>query len=157
MFKSLIDNYDNSIPKSCIFTMDNKYNLDGILYFIGNCREVLTENINYAKFDISLWLDDFLIKYYNNIKYITSVPQFDIDSIINDIYTTKIIKCKSIKFDSDEELDKFFIDNTNHILVLYTICKQINLKTLNISYNLRYADITTKEDLRDYKIDKIIK
>ncbi len=69
---------------------------------------------------------------------------------------SKVIECDPITFNSDDELQKFFDDNDGKTLVLFTIGKYVDLKTLQVSYRMRYVDITDKDVERDFKINKIL-
>lgn len=154
MFERLINEATENL-KSQIIPID-KYNLDALIQLISNSKNT-NEPVSYASFDQSLWLNDFLVKYIDNIKYCSKFPSFDTFSIENEIIKSKHIRTETISFDSDEELDNFFTEREGRILVLYTVNKFIDLKTLDVFYKIRYGDITEKDDERQIKIDKILK
>lgn len=146
MFKDFIDNPKKLIP--ILFRIDG-YNIDNINLFINNCSEDYNTNVNTqtATFNISLWLNDFLNKYYNKISFISIYPIFEFNG--NDF------ECNTKEL-SEHELDDFFNYYTYRKLVVLYVNKTINLKTLKISYIIRYADITKKEDEREYKLVEIL-
>jgi len=151
MFKSLINN-PIQINKSHLIPFNN-HSLDAVIQLITNCRD-LGIGVQYATFDISLWLNDFLTENYNKIRYVSATPRFSIDTIENKLPHSKIIDCEPIEFESDEELKNFF--EQGRTLVVYTIGKYIDLKTLKVFYIMRYADITEKDEEREIKINKIL-
>lgn len=154
MFNILINN-PIQVNKSHLIPINN-HSLDAVIQLITNCRD-LGIGVQYATFDISLWLNDFLVNNYSKIKYISATPRFTLEYIVNDRPHSKIIDCEPIQFDSDDELQKFFDDNDGKTLAIYVIGKYIDLKTLKVFYRMRYADITDKDEERDFKINKILK
>jgi hypothetical protein len=54
----------------------------------------------------------------------------------------------------EEELDEFF-NYYRHRALLYVI-KKISLETFKIIYEIRYIDITSKEDEREFKLLDIL-
>lgn len=153
MFNSLINN-PVQIGKSHLIPVSN-HSLDAVMQLINNCKD-LGIGIQYATFDISLWLNDFLVNNYSKIKYITVSPRFTLEYIENKQPHSKIIDCKTIQFNSDDELQQFFDDNDGKTLVIYIIGKYIDLNTLKVFYRIRYADITEKNEEREIKINKIL-
>jgi hypothetical protein len=144
----------NQTYKSSLVPIDN-YCLDGLVGFVENSR--LLGMPSYAKFDLSLWMNDFLIKHVDKISYATMTPSFSIQSLEDGKLTEKVVAVKSITFNSDKELDEFFDNQIGKKLVVYTIGKFIDLRNLVISYELRYADITLKSEQREIKLNKILK
>ena len=55
-------------------------------------------------------------------------------------------------FDSYEDMEKFFIKERFSELVLFSICKYIDLDNLKESWQIRFGEIKTKEVERDKKI-----
>jgi hypothetical protein len=153
MFDSIINN-PIQVSKSHLIPVNN-HSLDAVIQLITNCRD-LGIGVQCATFDITLWLNDFLVNNYSKIKYVTALPRFTLEYIVNDRPHSKIIDCEPIQFDSDDELQKFFDDNNGKTLVIYVIGKYIDLKTLKVFYRMRYADITDKDEERDFKINKIL-
>ena len=144
----------NQTYKSSFVPIDN-YCLDGLVGFVENSRLLGGTGIS-AKFDLSLWMNDFLIKHVDKISYATMTPSFSIQSLEDGKLTGKVVAVKSITFNSDVELDDFFESQTGKKLVVYTIGKFIDLSNMAISYELRYADITLKSEQREIKLNKIL-
>jgi len=153
MFDSIINN-PIQVSKSHLIPVNN-HSLDAVIQLITNCRD-LGIGVQYATFDISLWLNDFLVNNYSKIKYVTALPRFTLEYIENDRPHSKIIDCEPIQFDGDDELQKFFDGKDGRTLVIYVIGKYIDLKTLKVFYRMRYADITEKYEEREMKINKIL-
>jgi hypothetical protein len=151
---SRIINGINQTYKGSLVPIDN-YCLEGLVAFVENSRLLGGTGIT-AKFDLSLWMNDFLIKHVDKISYTTITPSFSIQSLEDGRLTEKVIAVKSITFNSDAELDDFFENQIGKKLVVYTIGKFIDLSNMAISYELRYADITLKSEQREIKLNKIL-
>ena len=151
---SRIINGINQTYKNSLVPIDN-YCLEGLVSFIENSRLLGGTGIT-AKFDLSLWMNDFLIKHVDKISYATITPSFSIQSLEDGRLTEKVIAVKSITFNSDTELDYFFESQIGKKLVVYTLGKFIDLSNMTISYELRYADITLKSEEREIKLNKIL-
>ena len=144
----------NQAYKSSLLPIDN-YCLDGLVTFVENSRLLGGTGIS-AKFDLSLWMNDFLTKHIDKISYATITPSFSIQSLEDGKLTEKVVAVKSITFNSDEELDEFFENKIDKKLVVYTIGKFIDLSNMKIYYELKYADITLKSEQREIKLNKIL-
>ena len=153
MYSRIIDGI-NQTYKSSLVPIDN-YCLDGLVGFVENSRLLGGTGIT-ARFDLSLWMNDFLIKHLDKISYVTKTPSFSIQSLDDGRLTERVVEVKSITFNSDLELDEFFENQIGKKLVVYTIGKFIDLRYMKISYELRYADITLKEEEREIKLNKIL-
>jgi len=136
-----------------------EYNLDGIIVLIENCKRMASDNTNvqWATVSPSLWLGSFLDKHWDKISYVCAVPIFNTFKIVGDEFiSTKYKVSDTIDFNSEKDLDDFFENNKWRRLVLFYINKVVNLKTMDITYKLRYADITEKFEERDNKINNIL-
>jgi hypothetical protein len=153
MYSRIIDGMSQTY-KSSLVAIDN-YCLEGLVSFVENSRLLGGTGIT-AKFDLSLWMNDFLIKHLDKISYVTKTPSFSIQSLDDGRLTERVVEVKSITFNSDLELDEFFENQIGKKLVVYTIGKFIDLRYMKISYELRYADITLKSEQREIKLNKIL-
>lgn len=166
MFNKLIENSSlNGIPvnrsldsKTISIYPISEYNLEAIKYLIENCSRSNKENIGVriATIDTSLWLGEFLNKYWDKISYVCTLPRFDVLKLEGDKIGTKSYEVGSKDFYSDSELDNFFNDGKWKKFVIYTITKYADLSTMKTFYNIRYADITEKYEIRDSKINTIL-
>jgi hypothetical protein len=129
--------------------------LEGLVSFVENSRLLGGSGIT-AKFDLSLWMNDFLIKHIDKISYATITPSFSIQSLEDGKLTEKVVAVKSTTFNSDAELDEFFENQIDKKLVVYALGKFVDLRNMAISYELRYADITLKSEQREIKLNKIL-
>lgn len=152
---SKIINGINQTYKGSLIPIDN-YCLDGLIRLVENSRTFCSSIGVSATFDLSLWMNDFLIKHIDKISYVTTTPSFSIQSLEDGKLTEKVVPVKSKTFNSDEELDDFFESQIGKKLVVYTIGKFIDLSNMAISYELRYADITLKDEEREIKLNKIL-
>ena len=145
----------NQTYKSSLIPIDN-YCLDGLIRLVENSRTFCSSIGVSATFDLSLWMNDFLIKHIDKISYVTTTPSFSIQILEDGKLTEKVVPVKSKTFNSDEELDEFFENQIDKKIVVYTIGKFIDLRNMAISYELRYADITLKSEQREIKLNKIL-
>jgi len=159
MFNDLINNFMLSGFKSnsniSLYPVGEN-NLEGIKMLIENCLRLGSENKNviFATVDPSIWLGDFLNKYWDRISYVSNTPIFEITKITNGKIESKIYNSEN-KECLEEELDKFF-ENKWKKFVLYSVVKYVNLKNLTASYMIRYSDITEKYEERDGKINDLL-
>lgn len=165
MFKDFIENATNGF--SAVKSVDTKtvslypiseYNLEAIKYLIENCSRANQDNKNVriATIDTSLWLGDFLDKHWDKISYVCTMPRFDVLKVEGNKIMTKTYDVGSDKFDTEEELEKFFNEGQWKKFVIYNITKYADLSTMKTYYNIRYADITEKYEMRDNKINSIL-
>jgi hypothetical protein len=102
-------------------------------------------------------MPELLNKYWDKISYVSAMPicnllKIDGDDIVNMNYTTI-----SKSFNSESELDDFFNSITKYNrLAFFSIMKIADLRTLSISYQVRYFDTTQKNEIRDEKIKDIL-
>lgn len=162
MFNTFINNISKSSgkPQSSVVVSVypiSEYNLAGIKILYDNSKRMGGDNINVesALVSPSLWMGDFLNKYWENISYVSSTPIFDMLKIVGDEIHSCNYKCDSISL-SEDELDKFFKDNKWKKFVLFYVCKVVDLTTLKVSYMIRYADVTEKYEVRDNKINDVL-
>lgn len=136
----------------------SEYNLEAIKYLIENCSRSNQQNINVriAIIDTSLWLGDFLDKYWDKISYVCTLPRFDVLKVEGNEVVTKTYKVGSKEFHCESELDVFFNGGKWKKFVIYTITKYADLSTMKTFYNIRYADITEKYEIRDNKLNSIL-
>jgi len=165
MFKDFIENATNGFSIRSVDTKTvslypiSEYNLEAIKYLIDNCSRSNQENKNVriATIDTSLWLGDFLDKYWDKISYVCTVPRFDVLKVEGNKIMAKSYEVGSGTFDTEEELEKFFEEGRWKKFVIYTVTKYADLSTMKTFYVVRYADITEKYEVRDNKINSILK
>ena len=114
-------------------------------------------NVRMATIDPSLWLGQLLDKHWSKISYVSSMPNFEICKIEDNIIISKHYICSTKEFESEDLVTDFFEKGIWKTLVLFSIVKYVDLLTLNISYRVRYADITEKYEERDNKLEEILK
>mgnify|MGYP001282524524 CR=1 FL=1 len=134
------------------------YNLEGLKILIDNCVKTGTQNNNnveIATVNPSLWLGQFLDKYWNKISYVSKLPNFDILKIENDEIIRKTYITETSSFSNDYDIDEFFNKNKFKKLVIYYITKSVNLLNMQTLYTIRYSDITEKYEEREIKINSL--
>ena len=149
----------NVDPKSISVYPIGENNLEGIKILIDNCFRMGGDNnnIRMATVDPSLWLGQFLDKHWSKISYVTSLPSFMIMKVVDNKIFSKQYNTETKEFESEDLVTDFFEKGRWKTLVLFSIVKYVDLLTLNISYRVRYADITEKYEERDNKLEEILK
>jgi hypothetical protein len=114
-------------------------------------------NVTHASIHPTLWFSEFFEKYSDCIKMVSKNSSFEIIKIIDNKITTQSYSSQFLQFDTDEKLDNFFLQYRNYKnLVLFSVIKLLDLQTLKSVWHVRARDITTKEEMRNLKIDEII-
>lgn len=165
MFNDLIKNINgpthltNTDPKNISVYPISTDNLEGIKILIDNCVRMGSENNNnvtIATVNPSIWLGDFLNRYFQNISYVTTLPSFHIMKIEDNKIVSNVYSVKTENFESEVEIDEFFNRGKWKKFVLFSIVKYVDLENLSTSYRIRCADITEKYEERDGKINAIL-
>jgi hypothetical protein len=164
MFKNIVEQL---IKSQVDYKIENSVypisvdNLEPIMILIKNCIQTgqTYDNVfaEIVAVSPSIWLDDFLSRNIQNIKYITSFPSFSIMKINTngDIMSSSYLTL-SKNFNSEYELDNFLSKNVWKNLVIYSITRIADLRKMTYTYTLRYADITEEYEVRDNKINEIL-
>jgi hypothetical protein len=124
-----------------------------------NCLSMGNENKNvtYATFHPSLWFSDIFDNLKNVTKLVTELPSFQLFKIENNTVLVTNYKVDTCRFTSDEEFKKFLTQDCKYkSLAFYSIVKYLDLRTLSITWTVRYCDVTDIQDIRDKKIDEVI-
>lgn len=166
MFKDLIKNIGSTQqltqltdPKNISVYPISIDNLEGIKILIDNCMRMGSENnsnVTIATINPSIWLGDFLDKYFHNISYVSTLPNFHMMKVEDNKIVSQTYSVKTENFDSDIDIDEFFKKGRWKKFVLFSIVKYVDLENLSSSYKVRYADITEKYEERDGKINSIL-
>lgn len=136
----------------------NLNNLDFFKILVTNSLRMGHDNnnIEIASITPGLWMGQFLDKNYDKITYVSKNTNFHILKFESGEIYSKSYATTNLDLNSDEELDNFMNSGKWKKLVLFSICKYIDLKTMKTSYKLRYADITEKYEVIDNKINNIL-
>lgn len=114
-------------------------------------------NVTHATIHPILWFSEFFEKYSDCIKMVSKNASFEIILIVDNKIITQSHSSEFFQFDSDEELDNYFNQFRNYKnLVLFSIIKLLDLQTLKSVWHVRSKDLTSKEEMRNLKIDDII-
>ena len=165
MFKKYFDNFTDTfsmnmdIEKKVQIFPVTEDNLDALFILIDNCVKSGTlknENVKIATIHPKFWLGDIMDSYHQHIRYVCNSPSFRIFKMENDDLKSFTYNCLNIEV-SENDLDNFFLENKFKKMVIYYITKYVDLVTLRVFYNIRYADMTEKYEERDLKIKEILK
>lgn len=134
-------------------------NIEPIKILVNNCIQSgqSWSNSEIVAVSPTIWLPDFLSNNIHNIKYVTKLPTFNIYKLENNDIIVKNYSVLSYKFDNDKDLNDFFIQKNWSSLVIYSIVRVADLKTMTYKYNLKCADITEEYEVRDKKLNEILK
>ena len=125
-----------------------------------NCVRMGSEsntNVTIATAHPDLWFGEYFDFFRTKIKMVVKSPVFQLTKVEGNQLVSTNYSCEILEFESDEELKKFFEDMTEYgSIAVFSLVKYVDIKSFSISWRLRYKDITTKEEVRDKKIDKII-
>ena len=129
-----------------------------ILY--DNCLRVGTSdnsNITVATVHPSLWFGELFEYIQKSVKLVTKVPVFQLMQI-EDNQLVAYNKCvETREFYSDIELKEFFEEECKYkSLVIFSICKYLDMMNLSTTWRIRCVNFLTKEEVRDRKLDSII-
>lgn len=146
-------------PSSISVYPVSQFNLEGIKILIDTCKRMGSENNNVtiATIDPYIWIGGVLDKHWDKISFVTSKPIFDILKIEYDKIISKRYNVITIDIENDDNLDEFFNNSKFKTLVLFSIIKIVDLISLKSNYIVRYSDITEKYEVRNKKIDDILK
>jgi hypothetical protein len=144
------------IDKSDIIIFDD-IDISAIKQLYDNCIRLgdTNSNVEIATFHPNLWFEDFLNTFSKNIKIVISQPAFTL-SVIKDgeFYQTNYLS-ETVKF-SEENLIKFAEDIKYKKIALFYVNKCLNLRSLDVTWVIRYKDITNRQDERNLKIESIL-
>lgn len=159
MFGDFVNNFKLTCKLELSVYPISEFNLEAIKYLVENCErcnDIPNLNVSLATFNTSLWLGDFLDKYWDKISYVSRLPIFNIIKVEDGRIISKRYETRSDTFDNEEELDKFLQEGKWKKFVIYTVSKFADLSKMSSFYVVRYADITEKYEIRDNKIDSIL-
>lgn len=156
----------NDIPmERAEVLFNNDLDASALKLFYDNCiRMGSGDNLNVTTATIHpvIWFSDFLSLFQEKIRIVSRASGFQLFRIENDSAGAKQIIgtnyiCGSITFNSDSELTAFFEEKSSFgSLVVFALCKYLDIVTLKSHWVLRYIDASTKDEIRDRKIDSLI-
>lgn len=155
---SKLDDLKDSLPS--VFINDGHLDLFSLKTLYENCLRMGSTNntnVTHATIHPSLWFADFFDKYMDCVKMVSKNASFELIKIVNDKIVTQNYTCQFLQIDSDEKLDDYFNQFRNYrSLVLFSVIKLLDLQSLKSVWHVRSKDITSKEEVRNLKIDDII-
>ena len=155
---SKLDDLKDSPPS--VFINDGDLDLFSLKTLYENCLRMGSTNntnVTHATIHPSLWFADFFDKYMDCVKMDSKNASFELIKIVNDKIVTQNYTCQFLQIDSDEKLDDYFNQFRNYrSLVLFSVIKLLDLQSLKSVWHVRSKDITSKEEVRNLKIDDII-
>jgi hypothetical protein len=114
-------------------------------------------NITVATVHPSLWFGELFEYIQKSVKIVPKMPTFQLMKIENNQLVSYSKCVETREFHSDEELKKFFEEDCKYkSLAMFSICKYLDMTNLSTTWTIRCVDITTKQEVRDRKLDSII-
>jgi len=160
MFSNFVSEIKTLNPKRELSVYPiSEYNLEAIKYLVDNCEmcnDSANTNVHLATFNTSLWLGDFLDKYWDKMSYVCKMPIFNLMKLEGNKIVTRTYETRSDTFQTEDDLDKFFEEGKWKKFAIYTISKFADLSKMSSFYVVRYADITEKYEVRDNKLNSIL-
>ena len=121
------------------------------------CNES-NNNVSIATVSPSSWFDDITNTIINNVSYVCKSANFHIFTFIGPEIMTSTYLCDLETFNSFEDMDKFIKDKSQFsTLVMFAIIKYVDLDNLTASWVVRYKQIVDQKQIRDNKIEYLIK
>lgn len=115
------------------------------------------QNIQIATIHPDIWFGDHFELLSSKIKMVVKSPAFQLTRIENGQLVCQNYSSDQISFSSDQDLIIFFEQISEFgSLAVFSLVKYLDVRTLQFYWNLRYKDISTKEEIRDKKISSII-
>ena len=122
-----------------------------------NCHRMGNENNNnvmLATVTPEVWFDDLVPTILDNVSFITKFQGFQAISLNGKDFLNSSYICDKATFDSIESLKDFLIQKGQlSVLILYCIIQNVDLKSLNSFWSIRYKEIIDTQKIRDKKID----
>lgn len=120
-----------------------------------NCKRIANDNnrsVELATLNPDKWFDRFVPTLFSSVDYVSESPMVSLFFFEDERLYSKSLETTWKDFDSYEDMEKFFTMERFSELVLFSICKYIDLDSLKESWQIRFGEIKTKEVERDKKI-----
>lgn len=121
------------------------------------CNES-NSNVSVATASPDVWFDDVVELIIENVSYISKNNNFQF--IIYDKPNLKFVEysCEFKEFQSIDDMKDFIQEKGQlSLFVLFSIVKYVNLDTLSVSWGVRYKEVLDNQQIRDNKIEYLIK
>lgn len=139
---------------------NSELDFSAMMLFYENCIRMgcdNNQNIQIATIHPDIWFGDHFELLSSKIKMVVKSPLFQLTRIENGQLVCQRYSSDQISFSSDQDLIDFFEQMSEFgSLAVFSLVKYLDVRTLQSYWNLRYKDISTKEEIRDKKISSII-
>ena len=114
-------------------------------------------NVEIATIHPDIWFSDHFELLNSKIKIVVESPVFQLVRIEGGQLLCKNFNTDTITFNTDKDLIDFFEQMSEFgSIAVFSLVKYLNVRNLSISWRLKYKDVSTKEEIRDKKINSII-
>jgi hypothetical protein len=124
-----------------------------------NCIRMGVDNSNVqiATVHPNAWFGDFFHLFRKTIKLVPKNPVFQLLMVESNHLVEKALTCNFREFKSDQELVNFFEQEYEYgSIAVFSLVKAVNLVTFEVNWRLRFIDLTTAQEVRSKKLDKIL-
>jgi hypothetical protein len=139
---------------------NSELDISSMKLFYDNCIRMggdSNSNIQIATIHPDIWFGDHFELLNSKIKMVVESPVFQLVRIEGGQLVCQNYSSDQITFSTDQDLINFFEHMSEFgSLAVFSLVKYLDVRTLQSYWNLRYKDISTKEEIRDKKISSII-
>ena len=118
------------------------------------CNES-NNNVEVATVSPKSYFDEIADDILDNVSYVTRLPAFHMLSYKYPEVVSVAYTCEYERFESIEDLKKFFEKGKFATIILYSIVKYVDLILLKSYFIIRYKEVIDPQRVRDSKIDYI--
>jgi len=131
----------------------------GLVIFLNSSIRMGSQNNNVeiATVDPTIWMSNVLDMVLEKFSYASHSPRFSKYELKSGTLFSTILECDIEKFNTEEELIRFFDKYDNYsTLVIFSCVKYVDLSKLITTFVVSYKDITDSQTKRDRKLESII-
>jgi hypothetical protein len=141
----------------------NDYDIIPFVKLYMNCKLISSATVHDGSGGVTItsispetWFDKLLPYLVNNVRIVTNSRSFILFSFSEKGISSTSHECNSMRFESDEKIVDFLTLERNEDLVLYYICKYVDLSTLQPQWLISYYLVKDPKAIRNRKINSIL-
>lgn len=142
------------------FYFNDSLDVSSLKVLYDNCMRMggdSNSNVEMATVHPEIWFGKYFDFFRKKVKMVVKGPVFQLVQVEGNQLVSKNYSCDMMSFNSDDELSEFLDKQTEYgSIAIFCLVKWLNVKTLAVTWNLRFKDISTKEEVRDKKISTIL-
>jgi len=142
------------------FYFNDSLDVSSLKILYDNCMRMGSgdnSNVEMATVHPDIWFGEYFDFFRKKVKMVVKGPLFQLVQVEGNKLVAKNYSCDMVSFNSDKELEEFLENQTEYgSIAIFCLVKWLNVKTLAVTWNLKYKDISTKEEIRNKKISTIL-